>query len=361
MAFRIQVRRDTAANWEINNPVLLSAEMGYETDTGYLKFGDGQTDWNQLDYFTAIGETQVQIQYSGTPIGSYRILNFTGAGATLAPGVTNTVNITIPGAGPVGPTGQVGPTGPAGTLGISSSTGTVVAAATGIQFLGSGVTVTNTGSTAIVTVSPPAGTDSIYNSVSRYRTYNSGGQIWIVSSSTVYTSVSWTRAGNTITMTRNGHGHVVGEGVIVRNVNVDNEYCTIITVTSNTFSFDVSTTSGASSGDEGAYSMGFTTSSVSAAGSTVVGPSAGDAQLLSMMISTGTRTGTTYTLTLPQSAKNGAGANTSVNDIYFPVFRAQNLVAGTIVNANFTIGSPYNVMVLTGLPSSDSVGLRLNF
>jgi hypothetical protein len=361
MAFRIQVRRDTAANWEINNPVLLSAEMGYETDTGYLKFGDGQTDWNQLDYFTAIGETSVQVQYSGTPIGSYRILNFTGAGATLAPGVTNTVNITIPGAGPVGPTGQVGPTGPAGSLSVSSQSGTVVNAATGIQFIGSGVSVTNVGDTAIVNVLSTAGTDNLFNGVSRYRTFNSGGQIWILSSSTVKASLPWTRAGNTITITQAGHGHLAGEGIIIRNVNVDNEYCQILSVTGDTFSFDVSSSLGSSSGDEAAYSMAFSTSSENSAGSTITGPSGGDVQLLSMLITTGTRTGTTYTLTLPQSSKNGAGSNTTVNDIYFPIIRAQNLVAGTIVNANFTINSPYNQMVITGLPSSDSVGLRFNF
>jgi hypothetical protein len=49
MAFRIQIRRDTSGNWEINNPVLLQAEMGYETDTNRAKFGDGINPWNDLN------------------------------------------------------------------------------------------------------------------------------------------------------------------------------------------------------------------------------------------------------------------------------------------------------------------------
>ena len=32
MAFRIQIRRDTSVKWAVNNPVLLSAELGYETE-----------------------------------------------------------------------------------------------------------------------------------------------------------------------------------------------------------------------------------------------------------------------------------------------------------------------------------------
>ena len=41
-------RRDTAANWTAVNPVLLSGEWGFETDTRKLKIGDGVTAWNAL-------------------------------------------------------------------------------------------------------------------------------------------------------------------------------------------------------------------------------------------------------------------------------------------------------------------------
>jgi hypothetical protein len=364
MAFRIQVRRDTAAKWEVNNPVLLSAEMGYETDTGMLKFGDGQTDWNSLEYFTPAGETQIQVQYSGAPLGNYRVLNFIGAGATLDPGASQTINITIPGAGPVGPTGIAGPTGPAGSLAVSNTSGTLVQAATGIQFIGTGVVVTNVGDTAIVDVLSTAGTDVLYNSVSRYLASDGGSaQIWITSSSTVRTSLPWVRSGNTITITQPGHGHLVGENVIVRNVNVDNEFAPIFSVTPDTFAFDVSSSLGATSGGEAAYSMAFGITGASSIGSTVLGPSGGDVQLISMLITTGTRAASNYVLVLPQNAKNGSGAYTGMNNLYFPIIRAQNIQSGTIVNANLTLPTtaPFNSLTLTGLPIPDPVGIRLNF
>lgn len=50
MAVRIQLRRDTAANWTSENPVLGLGEPGIETDTYKVKLGDGSTPWNSLDY-----------------------------------------------------------------------------------------------------------------------------------------------------------------------------------------------------------------------------------------------------------------------------------------------------------------------
>lgn len=48
----IQVRRDTAANWTSTNPTLAAGEIGFETDTGYLKVGNGSTAWSLLRYMT---------------------------------------------------------------------------------------------------------------------------------------------------------------------------------------------------------------------------------------------------------------------------------------------------------------------
>jgi hypothetical protein len=53
MAQQIQVRRDTAANWTTAATVLASGEIGFESDTGKFKIGDGSTAWASLDYFTA--------------------------------------------------------------------------------------------------------------------------------------------------------------------------------------------------------------------------------------------------------------------------------------------------------------------
>lgn len=46
----IQIRRDTSANWATVNPVLESAEWGYDTDLKMFKTGDGLTDWNALPF-----------------------------------------------------------------------------------------------------------------------------------------------------------------------------------------------------------------------------------------------------------------------------------------------------------------------
>lgn len=50
MSSKIQLRRDSAANWTATNPVLAQGEPGLETDTNKVKYGDGSTAWNLLDY-----------------------------------------------------------------------------------------------------------------------------------------------------------------------------------------------------------------------------------------------------------------------------------------------------------------------
>lgn len=47
---RIQLRNDTAENWNTQNPVLLEGEMGVETDTGKTKIGNGTDNWTALKY-----------------------------------------------------------------------------------------------------------------------------------------------------------------------------------------------------------------------------------------------------------------------------------------------------------------------
>jgi hypothetical protein len=50
MTTRIKLRRDTAANWTANNPILALGEPGIETDTNKFKFGDGVSRWNALEH-----------------------------------------------------------------------------------------------------------------------------------------------------------------------------------------------------------------------------------------------------------------------------------------------------------------------
>lgn len=51
MATRMQQRRGTAAQWTTANPVLGAGEIGFETDTGKFKIGDGTNEWGDLSYF----------------------------------------------------------------------------------------------------------------------------------------------------------------------------------------------------------------------------------------------------------------------------------------------------------------------
>jgi hypothetical protein len=56
MATKIQVRRDTAANWTANNPTLSGGEIGFETDTGKFKIGKSNTAWTSLQYAQVAGD-----------------------------------------------------------------------------------------------------------------------------------------------------------------------------------------------------------------------------------------------------------------------------------------------------------------
>lgn len=58
MATRIQLRRDTAANWTSTNPTLAQGELGVETDTDQLKIGNGVDDWQTLGYWSSGGGLQ---------------------------------------------------------------------------------------------------------------------------------------------------------------------------------------------------------------------------------------------------------------------------------------------------------------
>lgn len=56
---RIQMRRGTASQWSnaaatIGNGILYQGEVGYETDTGRFKIGDGSTSWSSLSYASVI-------------------------------------------------------------------------------------------------------------------------------------------------------------------------------------------------------------------------------------------------------------------------------------------------------------------
>jgi hypothetical protein len=62
---RLQVRRGSGELWTSVNPILYDGEIGYETDTGKFKIGNGQTNWATLDYTSAPLNSGNYISYSG--------------------------------------------------------------------------------------------------------------------------------------------------------------------------------------------------------------------------------------------------------------------------------------------------------
>ena len=101
VADRIQIRRDTAANWTSASPTLANGELGLETDTGRLKAGDGSTTWTSLAYYTlgttgaamysdAVANFANDLQKGGSTVPALgdTTANFTG---TLQQGGSNVV------------------------------------------------------------------------------------------------------------------------------------------------------------------------------------------------------------------------------------------------------------------------------
>lgn len=55
MANRIQLRRDTTANWNNIDPVLADGEMGYDIVTNEIRIGNGSNVWSELSGNTISG------------------------------------------------------------------------------------------------------------------------------------------------------------------------------------------------------------------------------------------------------------------------------------------------------------------
>jgi hypothetical protein len=88
---RIQLRRDTAANWTSSNPVLRAGEVGIETDTLKFKVGNGTSTWTQITGYANITPSSLTSSLAayiesgdlGQPSGPAQL---TGTGDLLVPG-----------------------------------------------------------------------------------------------------------------------------------------------------------------------------------------------------------------------------------------------------------------------------------
>lgn len=66
---RIQLRNDTAANWQNSTVVLLPGEFAVENDTGLFKIGNGTDVFKNLKYANKAGETSQELENLKTQIG----------------------------------------------------------------------------------------------------------------------------------------------------------------------------------------------------------------------------------------------------------------------------------------------------
>jgi hypothetical protein len=90
MAIRIQLRRDTAANWISSNPVLRQGEMGIETDTLKIKLGDGTSTWTQITAYMNL------VPDGNSTIGDYVMVTDIGAAQGVV-GLDNNKNAIVTG------------------------------------------------------------------------------------------------------------------------------------------------------------------------------------------------------------------------------------------------------------------------
>jgi hypothetical protein len=74
MADLIQLRGGDSAHWSLANPVLMSREVGIETDTNRMKIGDGVTNWNDLPYPATSNHTHLTFIFNqDTPSNVWNI------------------------------------------------------------------------------------------------------------------------------------------------------------------------------------------------------------------------------------------------------------------------------------------------
>ena len=105
MATRMQQRRGTSTDWATSNPVLAAGELGFESDSGYFKIGDGVNQWADLPYFesadvfTASLADYIELAEKGAANGVAELdangnvpINQLGNIIDGAPGVLDTLN-----------------------------------------------------------------------------------------------------------------------------------------------------------------------------------------------------------------------------------------------------------------------------
>jgi hypothetical protein len=121
---KIQLRRDTTANWTSANPVLSSGELAYDTTTKKFKIGDGTTAWTSLATFfreLTASELRQTAELSSSDTVAFGALTstlatFTANAASSTPAIRMTGNVFTDGTGTTTkPMALIEPTGTTST------------------------------------------------------------------------------------------------------------------------------------------------------------------------------------------------------------------------------------------------------
>ena len=111
----IKLRRDTAANWTSENPILAAGEPGLETDTLRLKYGDGANTWANLSYQSVANATFATNATNATNANVANIANLVAVANVSGIGNIAVINLDGNAANALRGNGSFGPVDSAGT------------------------------------------------------------------------------------------------------------------------------------------------------------------------------------------------------------------------------------------------------
>ena len=257
------------------------------------------------------------------------------------------------GAGTSGTSGTSGINGTSGTSGINGTSGT-----SGIN--GTSGTSGESGTSGTSGVIP-----NIPNQAVRYVTSTlNSGEIEVLSTGNLYSGLTWQRIGTTVTVTSIAHGLNAGDYVVIRGGADNYLYTLIANVTTDSFDY-ASATSGNINGTDGAYIPAVKSTNVGTSSSTIESPNAGNVQVNSIRVYTGgVIGGSEYSLTMPQSIDNGAGANSTKASSNIPVCQAYRMDTGQMEPSVYIIANTsnnFNIFPVGGLNSLRIYSIKFIF
>jgi hypothetical protein len=166
LATRIQIRRDTLANWTSNNPILANGEISFVTDLNRIKVGDGTQNWLSLSYLEADAYIGSVIMGEDTE-GLYVESISAGNGISVSGSGVETASVTITNEGVLALTGTTN------EIDVSSSTGSVTLS------LPETINANTTGNAATATKLATARTIELAGDVSGSASFDGSGSVSI--------------------------------------------------------------------------------------------------------------------------------------------------------------------------------------